>query len=994
MSSRLSWSAAAAALAVSACSEPAPPARQLAPERAEATPPFRLAPNPPARGEAVLPTESYDGDAVFAEAFRALAAEREASFRSALDRGLDGVAQLRVEPFPHRGGDCGAVLPERRFSTEEARALPRLGMVGLANGVALEAVTPRGEAAAHLEGLARAPGSDREAALALQIVWRLESPALLLSAAQELARNPALSAGARRALRAHTAELERSKRFRDLDAELAFPELQHPPSEEALVEALRGSPLFSQRAEGTRLRALSPSLTAAEADALLDDPRYEVRVAAAPAFWKGSDSSAARLGELLGWFDRPEARRQLRAAVVRQRYGLAEEDAAHLGAEPEGFEAFYAKTVIGYVERLLTSAPEDAELWPLLGPAAVARGQPDLTERAVALVARSPRLSADARRGWLLTLLPAAVELRAEGKPAAFFAAWRALGHQLLEAAPYPEARTLERLELDVPFSSVTERDALFAQLQSGRREERALAIGLLASREPAFAAALFDGGLGTAALLARADGRVLGAALDRGVDPRAVAERVLGSSTGELTFSEGEEAYLEALARALEAIPLADRAPLLVRFGQRLGARDALAAEPDTSRLAQLFASIDGAPLGIRIGAWRELLVGADGSLRRHLLHLTPSSPSMSESIAALVRPQLVVQADLCAADPSRRRAGIDAGLIPYVISRPRRALDPQALVSARVKALREATASSEPLTGGWTAEAVFAQRGRARPLYLEGEARTRWSASASVLAEAILTSAEPSQLLPRVQALAEAIDLDALPQARLDQVEALLSRHPLALFVLRVSRGVGYDALARDFRALVRLRWDLADAARALGEQPAMEVLLASVGEELALPESSQPLVTELIVRADVSEVFRAGLLTFAAEGLLFRDSPGAIGASALSRVRAPSLDFALQGAAVRASIGGAPGEALHARVQLAGTLGCDPRLSPAAAAQLAWIALAGSDFDPVVQAGRATAGHTVAIDAVTCAGSRAGLSPEEKMALGRALLGVLPR
>jgi hypothetical protein len=386
--------------------------------------------------EAELISGGMDGDRVVAEAAAVLGADRKASVRYALDRAFAKVGGYNVEAAP--SVMCGGG-PEHVWWNGEDAALSRLGMVGLANIVALEAVT---STSTHVALLSNAPGSNADAAKALAILRDTESPGLVLSALSALAANSFVSESAVRALLALEMDVNETKRVRADDGSLRLPDFSNPPSASALLERLRRSSASPYRAFAARIWSRwAGGTTAADVDTLLSDRDYTVRVAAAPLFWMGSQPSTANAKAFIDWFSGPEAHQQLRAALLRTSYGLSVDQATAWADEPAGFRELLETTRAEVVGGMLGGANPKADIRSLLTVAASFEQVSDIVDDAARAVNASTVLSDAEKKSAVIALLPAA-ESRywrnsLETTPLANL--WRILGKGIMSSPATPE---------------------------------------------------------------------------------------------------------------------------------------------------------------------------------------------------------------------------------------------------------------------------------------------------------------------------------------------------------------------------------------------------------------------------------------------------------------------------------------------------------------------------------------------------------------------------
>jgi hypothetical protein len=947
-------------------------------------------------------------DKVFTEAASVLGRERGVSFRYAIDRAVSSLGGFNVQPYPGVSCNSGS---EQLFWNGEDRALVRLGIVGLANVVALEAISHDGPADYHAAWLSAAYGGDGDAKKALDVIAALDSPKLLLAAVEALANNANLSVPARRTLLAFEAAAYDTKQFRTSSLALAMPDLAHPVSMAALLDQLRATPATSYRVLLAQMLAATPSaVTPTEVDALLTDPDVSVRIAAMPLFWHGSDVSTQRQTELLAWMDGDEAKRQLRLKFL----GVSTDaEAAGWAPEPAGFVEYLLEERAELVGAALRTAEPSADIRTFLARAASFQHISNIVEDSVRVALASTVLSAQEKEQTLLALLPAANELRDDGITTTASMIWRLLGRTMLQTAR-PDLVTAAASIYTPP---TVDRAALNAQLSSPTASVRLDGVKALAAFEPGFMAAVFDAGEGSDALLAHQGGLVLIAALDNGTAPQTVIDHVLGLASmhygdpqAYLEIWNGSEVpYIYAFERALAspALSASDRVADIVAFAHVISPRNTFAPTgapgPGAIYLGgevmEIFSLLDDPQItaAAREQAWRDILVRDNGpALRNHLLDLTPDHGSIRTLVQGLVRPNLVVTATTCwqgHVDPANERPGLSIGAIPFALSLATAPVDPEEVVEARIETLRTESANAAALPASTTVDSLLASHPVAKEHYYGSWPWTRsvrdlYEAPAADLV-ARFTTVTSEDLWQLTTALALAPDLDQLPAAALAQAESTIaSRFPGSeqpAFMLRLARGEGYDALASRFRSTVKLRWDLADSARPGGETAALERLLGTAERTFGVPTDLTYLAARSAGRAAVSDAFRLSLTGIAADGWNSWSS----GPMPVSRVRGSLLETAvLAGASYR--IAQAQNIDLPPAHML-GTVAADPRLSSDAALHLAWLTLSAGRFRPA-DFDDHPATITYGVDMTLAVMARTDVSAADKAALGRALSTVL--
>lgn len=947
-------------------------------------------------------------DKVFQEAAAVLGRERGVSFRYALDRAVNTLGNYNVQPYPSVSCNGG---PEQLWWNGEDHAFSRLGIVGVADMVALEAISREGGAEWHVKFLASAPGGDGDAKKALDVIASIGSPKLLLAAVTALADNGRLSAGVRRTLIAFEAEMYATKQFRAADLSLRLPDLAHPVSASAVLDALRAAPVPSYRIALVDMLAHDPSAASpGEIDALLVDDDVLVRTAAMKLFWKSGNVSAARQSELLAWMYGTEAKRQLRLKFL----GVSTDaEAAGWAAEPDGFVPYYQEQLAEFVGAAINAAGPGDDFRPFLAKALAFQHISNIVEDTTRALFRSTVLSAQEKEQAIVQLVPAAINLRYDGITTTAAMVFRVLARSML-AAPRTDLVALTQ-QIYVP--ATVDRAAMTAQLSSNDAATRLAGLKAFAQWEPGFMAAVFDAGAGSDALLANQDGYVMLAALENGTSPQLVIDKVLGFATTHYGDPEpylelwngSEYPYVQALAAALAspALSTQQRIDNLVKFAHVISPRNAYfptgAPGPGALYLGQdvfdILALLDDPQITAaqREQAWRDILVRGNGpALRNHLLDMTPFDGPIRSLVQTLVRPTLVQTAITCwtgHSDPANERPGLSVGLIPFALATATAPVEPEEVVDARIDTLRGESGSAAALPAGATVDALLATHPVAKNAYYgawpyDKPERELYELPAADLATRF-AAVTNEQLWPLTTALALAPDLDALPAAALAQVDATLaSKFPTTTqpsFMLHLARGEGYDALAVAFRSTIALRWDLADAVRSQGETAALERLLATADRTFGVVPDLTYLAARTAGRAAVSDAFRLSLAGASADGLDYWTT----GPMPLVRMRGSLLETAvLDGAAWRTS---QPQNVNLPPSHLMGSVVSDPRLSADAALHLAWLTLSAGRFHPG-DFDQKPATITWAIDMTLGVMARGDISAADKQTLGKALSTVL--
>jgi hypothetical protein len=947
-------------------------------------------------------------DKVFAETANVLGRERGVSFRYAIDRAVSSLGGFNVQPYPGVSCNSGS---EQLFWNGEDHALVRLGIVGLANIVALEAISHDGPSDYHAAWLSGAYGGDGDAKKALDIIAALDSPKLLLTAVEALAHNGNLSVPARRTLLAFEAAAYDTKQFRTPALALKLPDLAHPVSMTALLDQLRASPATSYRVALAQMLAQTPSAaTASEVDALLADPDVSVRIAAMPLFWHGSNVTPQRQDELLAWIEGAEAKRQLRLKFLG---ASTDAEAAGWAPEPAGFVEYLLEERAEFVGGALRTAEPSANIRTFLSRAAGFQHISNLVEDSVRVALASTVLSAQEKEQTLLALLPAANNLRDDGIPNTAALEWRLLARAMLEASR-PDLVTAAA---SIYTPATVDRAALDAKLKSTTASVRLDGVKALAAFEPGFMAAVFDAGAGTDALLANQGGFVLSAALDNGTPAQVVIDHVLGLASTHFGDSEpyleiwngSEVPYVYALEKAIASPTLSatERVDAIVAFAHVISPRNTYAPTgapgPGAIYLGQqvmdIFSLLDDPQISaaVRAQAWRDILVrGTTTKLRNHLLDMTPDHGPIRTLVQGLVRPNLVVTATTCwqgHADPANERPGLYIGSIPFALALATAPVDPEDVVEARIDTLRTESAAAAALPASTTASDLLATHPIAKSLYFGGQwshaLRENYELPAADLVARFATVSS-ADLWNLTTALALSRDFDQLPAASLAQVESTLaSRFPTTTqpaFMLRLARGEGYDALASRFRGSIPLRWDLADLARPSGEIAALERLLSTAERTYGVVTDLTYLVARTAGRAAISDALRLSLAGASADGWNYwTTSIGPLG-----RVRGSLLETAvLAGAAYHIAQPQPPNPAPATMFSDAVS---DPRVSSDAALHLAWLTLSAGRFRPASFGDDNPATITLGIDMTLGVMARPDVSAADKAALGKALSTVL--
>jgi hypothetical protein len=250
------------------------------------------------------------------------------------------------------------------------------------------------------------------------------------------------------------------------------------------------------------------------------------------------------------------------------------------------------------------------------------------------------------------------------------------------------------------------------------------------------------------------------------GIDPQAVIDIVLGVAAPWYTgaeptivfVDERETTYAQAYLKALTSPALDAKAltSAVIAFAKVISTRNVLPGTYAAIDLTDLFRRILGRLDDPRISdqaravAWREILVRADGRLRRHLLYATPTEDPMREVVASLLRPYLI-DTFTCRQRPNdpggEKRPAIDRGLVPHVMRPPRATVNPALVLEGRIEALREASSTGEDLGEAPTLEAILAKRPSTAEHYfveLDKAKRATWETPAADLAARVLAIEE----------------------------------------------------------------------------------------------------------------------------------------------------------------------------------------------------------------------------------------------------------
>ncbi|WP_437969209.1 hypothetical protein WMF04_07900 [Sorangium sp. So ce260] len=987
--------------------------------------------------ESVATTESADttegaisdapflsGDLVLQQVVAQLGQDPSSTVRLALDRAVNQVGGFGVEPYP--SGDCRGE-PERLYWNGDAAHLARLGVVAVADLLALEAVT---EGPLQTDLLRNAPVRPGDLARVFRILASTESPALVFEAAASLSNNPGTTEDERRALVAFVADLLQTKRFRCAAGALRAPDLEHPPSVDELLVTLRESASRSVRESAAAWYGSAGTLSAAQADAMLADPSYRVRRATGRLFWRGSDVGPARQRELTQWFASVAALNEMRADTLREDYGVREEDSGNWSSLPNGIAARQAEARGQFLGEALASAPPDVDISGFLAEVAETTDVTNLIEDAITAIGRSTVLSAAARQSALLSLYQAAYTASwRDVNPRPRGALFKALVPLLADGAA-SDADVAARLDQALAWQRRQTNDwpALRAVLVSGSRAERIDALVTLADKPlDDVNSGLAAGLIGLTDVSAAQKAQLLNdvtpsiagwlvplAALEAAMDPRAVLARIAALAQAQRMRLAAD--MLRAYTRAAASLDLsgAEVAQAVTRYA---GAVDGYWASQVPAEIAGLLSLLDDARVSDdeRAQAWQEILAPASTAPRWFLLIDAPSGGPSMGAIAAIVRPRVVVSASTCwqgHADPATTRDALSFTRLAYIIEPATLEIDPHVVIAQRAAAVRAASQNTEELPDGADAAAIFALRPAWRSAYIAATDpdRAKWEKPAAELVQEVLGITDiEATLYDAAHRLAFARDLRSLPREQLDAVHAHLVQHGTTAraraqyaFALEAMYGTAYDALATRFRDAVDLRWDLGDAARARGEEAALEAILGAAGHDFGMLDSALALSSQVVAGARVSSSFRQGMLEFGLEAERFWGTLGLWSAGPIieARTTEPDLSFIARADAVHVfGLGSASGNrAFIAKSSTFGSITRDPRMPPATALQIAWNRLALGRFNLrrglsyIGSGGVSPATITSTVDAVLGIRARDDVDSEEKQALGRALLSVL--
>jgi hypothetical protein len=209
------------------------------------------------------------------------------------------------------------------FWNGEEDSFVSLGMVGLANMAVLESLSTNG-GSYHLRWLSAAPGKSSDARVALSAISSLGSPSVYADAVSALTGNAAVSDPDYRAMVAYLLSTADSKNYFAAPGVIRTVDFAHPPTLGTLVSDLKSAPGKAFRATAVDLyRRFPASAQPSDIDKVLTDDRYDVRLAAAALFWKGTDTSSARQASFLAWFGGAEAKAQYRKAILPDDTGWA-----------------------------------------------------------------------------------------------------------------------------------------------------------------------------------------------------------------------------------------------------------------------------------------------------------------------------------------------------------------------------------------------------------------------------------------------------------------------------------------------------------------------------------------------------------------------------------------------------------------------------------------------------------------------------------------------
>lgn len=980
---------------------------------------------------------TIDGNGVFTKLVAELAADPQASVRSAIDRAVNAQKNLGVQPYP---GSCSPI-PERLYWNGEDQAFARLGVVAVADLLVLEART---QGPLDTSKLGRSPvRSHAELVRAIEVLAKAESPALLAEGVAMLTQSRDVKDADLRALLAFTLDVEETKRFRDPTGALRLPNLASPPTEAAILERLRSSPILSMRAAApSYAERAGIALSPARVDAILDDASYRVRAEAGGIFWRGSDASPTRLRAVIARFGSPESRAQMRADTLREDYGVREEEAGAWSDLPAGIERRIAESIGGFVGRALETAPAGADITPLLDVAATASNVSDLVETAIDAILRTKTMDRAAKIKALGALVKPAANAAWDNRTTPLVRLASALTPLLIDAplSQLGSPALVTQIDQSFGFALATTWPAVRAELDS---TDPALRLGALAKMAVATNATEATGiqivllrrpDLPPATRIAILDAvekgiyggdlpAVFQAARDTGTDPRDVLARIkrmLGSLPPNFRpWGSIAQAYAEAAGD-----PRLSADEMVTAITEFLGALDPISlADPNAPGAGPLGPTVGREAYAMvrlldqprvahskRLAAWKSILVRPDG-LRHSLLASLPTTDEGRQALAEIVTPFLVQPVATCwqgRMEISNPRPAIILSLVPYVLAPPTIAVDPAAVTAGRVAKVRAESSALADLPAGapTTRAALYAAVPKWKDSDLgndmwDAPERAKLRAPAADVATELLASpagADVQTIAATVHRLGYARGFRDLPAAKLTEVEAFVEQRiaPAAaaaqyLFFLRVERGDGYDALATKFRHRIGFRWDLGDAARPRGEQAALEAILGSVGTGFGTLGSVLALSSQAVSGANVTPSFRQGLLEYGAETERFWGTRGqwATGLLPITRAVDSDLSFVVRGDMNRPIVTSSPsGDSRILRESsLYGDVASDPRLPAPLAVTLAWNRLSHGKIAMRFE-GAPKLHITLLVDTVLGVMSRPDISAADKAALGKAL------
>lgn len=955
------------------------------------------------------------GDAVLQGTVAQLAANPEYGLGLAFERAVNEIGGFGVQPMP-----TSACHDDGHENPRKIQNMERLGAVAVASYMALGAKTA---SSTDESALSVAPMAADELPRVIDALSSSDSPAVLLSGLRALTKNAHVRDTDYRALVWFVVDVWETKRFRDPDGSLRIPDLDDPPSADALLARLAASPSRGYRvwAAGS-FEMFTDALTQAQADAIVNDASYHVRAVSGKAFWSGSDKSPARQHAQVAWFSSDEAHEQMRTDTLWEDYGVRSEEAAQWSDVPNGIERRYAEARGRFIGDALAAAPPEADISVLLAQAALTSDVTSVIEDAVAAVLRSANLKGQTRIDALSALYKGAVSANFyHDQVDPLIVWWQALTPTIVDA-PVTDQAMLERFEKAFGWQHSGGIADLIEALASTDRSERIKALMALATRNlapenlglAAGLVALDDvDGEERQSLLEMADKsygggfRVHDAALDAGVAPSDLAEhlRVKLVNNGSRPSDDDVRIYVKALSH-----PKITADDISSGVVSHITTIDPYYLQNNYS-LRPLLALLDDERVTHkrRAGAWKTMLWDAQNHLRVSVALVSPLRGPSVGIVAQHVRQAAVSDASTCwqgHSDPATSRPALNEYLLTLIVGAAKQTIDPREVRDGRVSVVRDASSHGEALPEGADAQKVFDLRPGLRDEYVDFHLRTqgerdKWRQPAADVAAELLTTAGVA-VGPVAKRLAFSEDYHTLPAATLDAVDLHISKQvPIQdaadqfIFFLHAMRGVGYDELHSRFRDHVDYRWDLGDAARAGGEQAAMEAILGAVGSDFGTLGSMIDLSASVVSRASVSSSYRQGLLEYAVDSERYWTTLGMWGAGTIGLVRCdePDLGFLTRDDLMRIfGIGGASGDdAFIASSALLGTVVADRRLPAEAALELAWSRLSFGHRDrSTLNSSRVPV--TEMVDAVLAAQTRSDIPQQEREALGRALLYVL--